>query len=595
MAQKESLYSYRIERFLGLNADESERSLKLGESVYMKNFRITDGFSLKKRDGYRLMHDFGGKVRAMFYTECDGECIFFVIGNSIFKAPLPFDAKKIETLGSVGDSENCFFLRFGGKIYLWGGGKIQVYDGESAKFGDIELYRPLVAISCDTDTGAGTPLEGVNMLTPKMRKQFPSRESSDRAFRVETEKCESIDYVKYLGAVVATNYYRVVPDNNEIVFTADFSMKDGVNTVEIGYTILESDAVKENYAKVTNCKYSMFYGGENDTKVFLWGNPDFPDARIWSEAVDGIPSATYFPENNFTRIGDGAEIRDIVRQYDRQLIFCENAAYLSYIEDKTDALGRSCFSFPVRTISDTKGSAICAQTRLVDNVPITLMRDGLYKWVSTAQRDERNTHKISSRIQRLLAEEDISSAKMYDRENRSELYVYFPCGHVYVYRYDIDVFFFYDNISAFDFCRDGDDNLYFCDRDGKFFMFDDIGDDNGRAIECEWQSGYTDMGYFGHKNLYSVAATFEPCDDTGFEIYWSTDIGDSNVGAAGLTKIAESANADNATFAVPTVKTVKRRVRTKRFRHLKLMIKDNSASHRIHLHAVTLGGKFTDI
>ncbi len=589
MVQKESTFSYPIERFLGLNINTNDRtSLKKGESSYMKNFEITDSYTLKKRSGYRQLYDFGDKTRAVFTTVLDSECIFVVAGNSVFKADMPFNGHSVKNVGSVADSGNCFFMRFGGQVYLWGGGKIQVYDTDTEKFTDITPYRPLIALSCSAETGVGTPFEGVNMLTAQIRRQYVINDTT-HSFKIFEESLKSVDFVKHNGNTVPDRRYWIDNETNHVRFYSDYpSFKQG-EIIEIGYTLNDSDALKENLGKIVNCRYSMFYGGENDTKVFLWGNPDYPDTRFWSEAQDGIPSAVYFPENNFTRIGDGEQIRDIVRQYDRQLIFCDNSAYLSYIETRTDEVGRNYFSFPVRTISDTKGSHVSAQSKLINNSPVTLCRDGLYEWASTLQRDERNTVKLSSRIDEALQKEDIENAKMFDYDYKNELYIYFPSGRVYVYRYKTDVFYMYDNIFAHTFFTLGDTRLYFSDAHGKVFVFDQNGYDGESPTQCEWHSGFTDIGYYGYKNLYNVGITYNPQENTSFDIGWTTD-SDADIY---MTKvdIPDSKAASDGRAA----KFKKHRMRTKRFRYIKLVVKDSSQNGPIHIHRITLNGRYTCI
>lgn len=590
MAEKQALFYYPIERFTGLNVPESDQTrLKPGESPYMKNFRITDTFSLEKRDGYTLVHQTGGDTRAVFVTELDGHRFFMVSGTDIYMSPLPFCDNSLKKAGSVGESENCFFVHFAGSVYLWGGGKIQVYDAQTETFSDIEPYSPLVAISCDSE-GAGTPYEGVNLLTGTMRKLYSVPKAGSSSFMIGHDQPAVINYVKYKGELLDRDDYSILRDNLGIDIDNDFWLEEGINTVEICYTI-SGEAVEENLKKIINCRYSMFYGGENDTKVFLWGNPDYPDTRFWSEAADGMPNAVFFAENNFTRVGDGSPIRDIIRQYDRQLIFCDKAAYLSYIETKTDALGRNYFSFPVRTISDNKGSAVSAQTKLVDNFPVTLCRDGLYRWVSTAQRDERNVQKLSTRIDNVLMNEDISSAKMYDHERKYELYIYFPGGRMYIYNYRTDVFFFYDGIDVHTFFEDASGNLYFCDPNGNIFAFKAGAEDNGKPIDCIWHSGYMDLNYRGYKNLYHMGFTYRPDDSQG-----SFDIGtccesDSDMSLSKVKLPPAKTDADKRRAA----KNIKHRLRTKRFHYIKLAICGDGSNSKIHIRRISLNGRYTNI
>lgn len=588
MEKNEALFRYTIERFLGLNSDNSNQlSLKPGESSFMKNFRITDNFALKKRNGYRLLHDFNLPVRSILLSDINGNELFMALGNQIIKTELPFNGT-VTTVGSVDDSENCFFMQFHRKIYLWGGGKIQVYDSDTQKFSDIEPYIPLVAINCDPLTGAGTPFEGVNMITRTMRKRFLI-DRAQTGMRLDGgKKFEKVDWLKFNGEILDKKVYDFDIYRTFVYVDDDILPMDTKSEIEVQYTIKESQETIDNYNKIAKLSHYMFYGGENDTKIFLWGNPDYPDTRFWSGTADGLSSATFFPEDSFTRIGDGSKICDIIRQYDRQLIFCEKAAYLSYIEAKTDQLGRNYFSFPVRTISDTKGSAICGQSKLVGNLPVTLMRDGLYKWISTTQRDERNTVKFSNRIDDLLRKEDISQAKMYDCEFSCELYIYFPNGNVYIYNYNSDVFYFYDNIFAFDFCTDSSGNIYFCSNDGKLYMFDDIPDDDGKAIDCQWQSGYLDMNYEGLKNLYHVGIAYQPALHTAFDIGYICD--SDTQWQSSSANIPLSGRSETAHIG----KNLKHRMRTKRFNHIKFQIKNQLPNTKTHLYRISLHGRYTN-
>ena len=597
MDKKETLFSFPVNRFLGLNTQSGSASLETGQSPYMKNFRIGDGYSLIKRDGYISLHDFGEKIRAVLTVHRDTDILFIAAGQKIYTVPLPFDGERLREAGSIGQSDNCFFMEYFGNVYLWGGGKVQKYDSETMTFSDAEPYRPLIAVSCGVHDYSGTPFEEVNMLGGAVKKQFSTPSDGYRTFNLHRLPCKSVDYVKIGTRTLESSLYSATPDNNSILISSEVDVPAGTNIVEIGYTL---DNVSENYEKIVNCTHFMFYGGENDTKVFLWGNPEFPDGRFHSAIVDGEPSAVYFPESSFTRIGDGRRINDIIRQYDRQIIFCDGSAYVSYIEEKVDALGRKGFSFPVRTLSDTKGSVPIGQAKLIDNVPVTLAYDGLYKWPSTSQRDERNTLNISERINNELAKEDIKSAKIFDCEREGELYIYFPNGRVYVYAYRKDVFFMYEGIFAHTFFCGSDGTLYFAGNDGRIYMFGGFTSDDGQPIECVWHSNYMDMGYFGKKNLYSIAVMYRQHNNTAFDINWVSDNDTDTcytspcvIKSRVLDFTAPSFNFFSFRTA-HAVKNIKHRMRTKRFRYLKIIFKNNSRNNRIHIHRFCLSGKNTE-
>lgn len=595
MDKRETLFSFPVNKFLGLNTDASTGALLTGQSPYMKNFRIGDGYSLIKRDGYMKLYHFGEDIRAVYKTRRETEIIFIVSGESVYIVPLPFDAESVRTVGEVAQSGNCFFMEYFGTVYLWGGGRVQKYDEQNDVFCLIEPYRPLIAVSCGTMDLSGTPVESVNMLTGAVKKQFSPETSAHRTFMLHKTPCKSVDYVKLGDRVLDKKLYHVSDNKNYVEVESEAGIPAGTNTVEIGYTLEDNP---ENYQKITGCTDFMFYGGENDTKVFMWGNPDYPDGRFHSASADGEPSAVYFPETSFTRIGDGKAINDIIRQYDRQIILCDGSAYVSYIEESLDALGRKNLLFPVRTLSDNRGSCPMGQARLIDNVPVSLCTDGLYKWVSTAQRDERNTLNVSERINSLLTREDIKSARLFDYEREGELYIYFPDGRVYVYAYRKDVFFMYEGIFAKSFITSDDGTLYFAGTDGGLYMMGRFNSDNGEPIECEWHSDYMDMGYFGKKNLYNIALMYRQQNNTAFDITWVSDTDASGGSPCVIKSRVLDFTAPNFGFfsfkTAHTVRNVRHRMRTKRFNYIKIVIKNNSRHNRIHIHRICLNGKNTE-
>jgi hypothetical protein len=77
-----------ISKFLGINLDPNgELSLQLGESNYMRNFRVTDSYKLEKRDGYVELFDSitNKTIRGMWYGKLSGTNYFlFACGGVLY-------------------------------------------------------------------------------------------------------------------------------------------------------------------------------------------------------------------------------------------------------------------------------------------------------------------------------------------------------------------------------------------------------------------------------------------------------------------------------------------------------------------------------
>lgn len=77
----------------------------------------------------------------------------------------------------------------------------------------------------------------------------------------------------------------------------------------------------DGYAEqIDKCKIYGIFGGENDSRVFLTGNDDFPNTDWHS----GLYDPTYFPDTGYTRHGaDNTQIMGYVKQYDTQMLIKE--------------------------------------------------------------------------------------------------------------------------------------------------------------------------------------------------------------------------------------------------------------------------------
>ncbi|MFQ9126174.1 MAG: hypothetical protein ACLR4Z_04360 [Butyricicoccaceae bacterium] len=68
---------------------------------------------------------------------------------------------------------------------------------------------------------------------------------------------------------------------------------------------------------INRCRIAGLYGGKNDTRVFLAGNPDEPHCD-WQS---GLYDPTYFPDTGFARMGtEASAIAGYLKQYESQII-----------------------------------------------------------------------------------------------------------------------------------------------------------------------------------------------------------------------------------------------------------------------------------
>lgn len=496
-----------INVFLGLNESaDGSTELKLGEASIMKNWRISDGGKLVKMEGYSpLFTSLGanpirgqwyGKVASIFYH-------LFAYGGSIYKRVGGVNT----VIGTMTDTTTFFFF-FQGKVYIQNGVEYKSWDGTT--FADVAGYRPKIAISTPP-AGGGTLYEDANLLTGAKHQTF-SPDGTATAYQLAETALTSVDFVTINGVTkVAGTDYTVDLPNGKVTFTT--APAGGVpNNTDIGWT--KGTGTRAN---VLNNLFTLIYGGANDSRVMMFGNPTYKNRFIYSGLANGVPSAEYFPANNYKEAGsDEFAITDLKRQYDRLMIFTGGGTFYSYYTTQTLTNGIVVADFPVFPINSEKGHVAPGQVQLIQNNPLSI-QEGIYEWQATNVRDERNAMYISKRVQPSLDPVDLTKAITFDWEEKGE---YWLCvgSLCWIYNYRMDAWYQRENVKAYNFLEI-DGQLYF-GTDGTIMKFDPLKmTDNGTIINAVWEMGFYDFqAEYLNKYMINIWAALKP------EIHSSVDI-----------------------------------------------------------------------
>lgn len=590
-------FTLTLNHFGGLHLNGAgEVPISDGESPKMKNFRITQTGQLKLREGYRVLQKKDGPVRCLWQGTLGDDSFFLaLIGKWLYRSKDGFVT--LCPIGEIEGEQNVCCLEFREKLYLLTGNTILCCDGE--KLEEITPYRPLIRISSPPG-GGGTPLEDVNFLTPQVRQSF-SPDGTTQIFHLAERKVKSIDYVLHNGIALKENE-DYVPDPSDAtvqVFGKDgseYPVEAGTDSLEIGYTLLE-----HSYAPPLCCRYGVTYGGENDTRAFLYGNPSAPAVRYYSGIADGLPTMSYFPVSNASMVGDGEEITSIIRHYDRQIIFTPHSTYYSYPETQTEQTGRQYTSFPVYTLSALRGNTVEGPGLLVDNKPLSVMPSGLYLWNSTSVRDERNAVCISSRISPALAQENLRNARVFLRSMTEEVYVVVSTG-IYVYNYRKNLFYYYEGFRPRVTLEDETSAFFFGTDDGKICRTEGVLDD-GEGIEAYWESGPLFCGDRTHKkHLFDASFGLSSTEPAPLLLSWVTDNATSRTLLFNREKrlfanLFSFENLDFESLSFETARRSKRRkirIGAKRFDHITLCLTHPKEPHDLCLTHLILRGKICD-
>lgn len=495
-------FEFRAALFSGLDGDLSEHAdSHPGASPDMLNFTVTPDGELIRRAGCELLCEKEEPLRGIWCGALsDGTLYAAVFGDTLYASGAGFDALT-PVAGAVPGTGEVRFFPFLGALYLLTGAGIFRFDGTA--MAPVEPYEP--TLTTDTAPGGdGTELEAVNALTPKVMQRFVPDGTSTR-YRLATLDIYSVDRIERDGAEIPLTQWYWDDLACAVIFLSP-PLRGGSDLI-IHYRVSSHDPALAR--RILNCRYASAFGGAGDTRVFLYGSEEAPATRYHSGMADGLPDMGYFPVLNYTLIGDGAPVTGILRHYDRQLIFTERAAYYSYLAYQTEADGRNRAIFPVLPLSDDRGNLPAGQPLLMENEPVTVTEAGLFRWVSTNVRDERNARLFSRPVREYLSAMDPRAVRLFNRKSEGELYI--ACGQeILVYRYGVGAFYRY-RLTDLSVC-------YLAARDGEFYFGTAHricragGEtDLGQPIPAWWTSPFLTLSAKGReKNLYSAVL----CADT---------------------------------------------------------------------------------
>lgn len=469
----------RTEGFDGL---DERVTLQNGISIAgsMRNFRLTAESALEKRPTRTLIHTDPHNIDGVWKGVIGGsEKTLIAAGGTLYSFDRADDA--VTVIGQIGNG-SCDFFKFGGSLYILNGDKYSRYDGNTVA--EVEGYVPCTAVSCSPG-GEGTPFEPLNLLNDARRQLFNGN-GSDTVYKLAETDLDDVLYVKIDGE----EELRYAADLTGGTVTFTNAPASGLDNVEICYT-----KSGNGRSRITKCRKAMQFGGNSDGRIFLWGNPDLPDCRFYSDIADGVPCAEYFPVHNFTVIGSSA-ITCIVQQYDRQLIFTKERAYYSYCELKDDGNGNVRSSFPVFSLNGEKGCLITSSGCVIDNKPVTLCGDGLNVWESTGVENEKNAVCISGALCETMryaasAAESGAGPKLFDFLCRRELYFIFG-PTAYVYNYGTGRWYTLDGFSCDGFFVYGNEIYFYSGK--KLYVYSDGEGFADSGFSCEWQSVFSNLG-----------------------------------------------------------------------------------------------------
>ncbi len=505
----------RISPFKGINYSVNPTQIDNLQSPDMLNLYIGERGSLVKRTGFEkvYLNSLGdGKINGLrtFRNNLGINELLIAHSTKLYKQT---GKNQPEEIYDGLANNRVHFFEMGGKCYIMDGTNYLVFDGETVK--QITPYIPTLVISKNPgENGGGTLLEDFNLLTAGFKETF-SGDATGKDFYLSLKPLDETPVLVKVGNEVKTltTDYTVDRTNGKISFIN--APTTGTNNVEI--TAYKTQAEFPN--RVKKCRFSVLFGGSNDTRVFISGNPDDP-SFIWRS---GLSDPTYYPENGFYKVGnDGEKVQGFSKQYDYLVIEKERSKWLMHFELQSGEP-----TFPLKPVNDQVGTFAPNTIQTIENNPVSLDRYGVYMLEASTIRDERNVSPISINInERLLLEPNLEQTISIDFNKKYYLAIN---GNVYIYDYMYHEWYLYNNIHASCFIEINKELYFGSSNEGMLYRFkkeDDLFpyNDDGEFINAYWMSAKISFGAAErNKMIQRLFATMEPYKHTSCNFYYVSD------------------------------------------------------------------------
>ena len=484
----------------------------------LKNFRVLADKSLKKRDGFAPILELpSGKLRASFVVS--PQLLFMLIGSRLYKVD-PKDRSYSQVQELEGSEKDACFFYYGNVLHLLDGSELYFYNGES--FVATVGYVPLYANCWDTGT-VGDVYEPPNCLSKRIRMKY--RVASDGLRTIILPfSISSVDGALVNG--IAASSLEIRTDSAYDTYVSITKTYAVGSIIELFLTLKEPIAQR---TEVTSCTRAetfgvgeggvepsslAFYGGDDESKLFTTRHVD---SEEMSRVLKFYPDAStiYFPTGQALNINaDTGSITAAARSGSSLMVFAEKSAYILNEKESSKLI----------PISQTSGCEAKNGVIAFENSPITISRNGIFRWsVSSLYDDEYTAKCISMPINSLLFSTSTSALTAYHK-SQNELWFYkLGDERVFIYNTLLDTWYTFDGFAPEQlFELDGE--MAFVSNQ-RIYAFSpsqnaDVTPSGARPISASVKSSIIDFGSFNrHKRLARALLKCSPASHFILRIY----------------------------------------------------------------------------
>lgn len=517
-------YKSNFRRFGGVDFTSAPTQVAAHRSPDACNMIANEKFFPIKRPGYEAVRRYGAQVYGLHRLVGDDESVHLLThaGKNLY-----FDENMTPVYTDMAENTSRSFV-MNGKLYILDGGtylQVSVSDGvcEAAPAAEF-AFVPTTSIA-RTASGAGTAFEAVNLLTRKRKNSFAG-DGVSNTYILDFAPVESVQEV--IVANEAVTGYTVDLEKGHVKFDALPPNGNGVDNIVITFT-----AGGDNKSTIDKCRVCGLFGGNNDTRVFVSGNEDAPNAD-WQS---GLYDPTYFPDTGYTKIGaDTSAIMGYARQYDTQIVIKEGNGQDATQWLRTfslDSENRPKYAVTQGAVGD---GAICRDTfDVLGDSPLFLSPAGVCAVVGTTVSQQRSVQNRSMLINKQLREEADETACAVTVGNK----YYLSCGgHMYVadgaQTYEDEngnvqyEWYYWTGIEPTAMIGI-EGQMWFGTKDGrlcKLGLIDDpdILDDDGEAFSCWWTTPQQSLNsLYRNKTVRDVSYMLMPYSQSEYKVYYRSD------------------------------------------------------------------------
>lgn len=512
-------------------------------SPYCLNMMPDSSINPVKRPGWQTMFTLGGVVHNIWLCTLNGHRYMLChCGSRIYRLQ---DYAITILRENVAGGKGCGFYATDsekGYFYILTTREFLRFDGSRIEAVADSAYVPLVAIA-KGPRGGGESYEDINLLTPRRREGFTGTES-DLIYQLSSDGIDSVDKVEvmaqdgtYSTLVPQTDYTFDLTVGSITFVSAHPAPISGQDNIIVTY----SKNVEGYREKIENCTVSTMFGLGGENRVFLSGNPAYPERDFWSD----VYRPEYFPDLNYAIVGSGqtavmgylklGEYLGIVKEGNGQ----DASLFLRKAEKKED--GSALFTIK----SGISGVGAISKNcfALLGDEPLFLSSRGIFAVANSLVTSEKVIANRSYQVDaKLVKEANLENAVACVWK---DFYILSVNGNCYLLdsrqvvaakdgeknsRYEA---YFWNNVDANCFAVDGD-VLWFGTSDGyvRRFKSEDMGkecySDDGRAIRAVWKTAIEDEGAVERfKTLMrkGCLVSLKPFEASSCNVYYSVDGG----------------------------------------------------------------------